>query len=200
MYSAAPPLYWETDCIYKARQWRCSGVATCYVEVYCSVVSSSPSHRLGKERHSLGCLRDASFFARRKKHYEACALGLARSPATFYANSAMMAVHNPGDNRQPQAHAGFLRGHKRIEDLFPQILLNAWPRVLNPHLNPVAVGVAGPQCRDPQRASAIAHGIIGILNQIHERLLTKTLIQGNRRQVRFVLPLDAHWRVFAFLH
>src|SRR5271154_140335 len=152
------------------------------------------------KRNSLRCLCTRNLITGGEKDDEACPLQTTRFPVTVDADRSMMPIHDPGDDRQTQAHAGFFGADKRIENLFPQLCRNSWTGVFDPHFHSVPTSVVRPQCHDSQRASAAAHGIISILNQIHERLLTETLIQGNQRQVGFVLPLDVHWRVFAFLH
>ena len=74
--------------------------------------------------YELRCLL-GRFAACGKKYHKAGALLTASGG--FNANRSMMAVDNPRDNRETEAHAGFLGGHKRIEDLLPQFPWNSRP-------------------------------------------------------------------------
>src|SRR6266481_9627064 len=80
------------------------------------------------------------------------------------ANRSVVPVNNPGDDRQSQSHTGFLGGHKRVKDLFPQFHRNSRPRVFDPHLYSVTVHGVGSRHRDAQFSATAAHRIISILN------------------------------------
>src|SRR5579859_5697377 len=94
----------------------------------------------------------------------AIAGGIARS---FDADRAVMSIDNFRNDGQPQADAAFFRGHKRVEDLFPQLRWNARTGVVNAQFDSLnATGIAHPRRRFPrlnaQHAAAGAHGVVGI--------------------------------------
>src|ERR1700719_373044 len=90
----------------------------------------------------------------------------------FDPDGAVMSINNFRHNGQSQADAAFLRSHKRVEDLLPQLRRNARTSIFNPQFDTVHVAASlGPSPRLPrlhaQHTSARAHGIVGILHQVH---------------------------------
>ena len=101
-----------------------------------------------------------------------------------------MLVHDFRHDGKTEPHAGFLGGHKRIEYLLAEFTGNPRTGVGDPHFDAVAPVTHRASDGNAQRATAgFTHGLIGILRQIDEALLGKTLIQGNRREILFVVPL-----------
>src|ERR1019366_3064331 len=72
-------------------------------------------------RAQLGsCLRLASFFKREKKGEYGPPL-----PAILRKDLPMMTIYDLRNDGEAQSHAGFLRGHKRVENFFAQLVRNA---------------------------------------------------------------------------
>src|SRR6202158_1751491 len=102
---------------------------------------------------------------------------------SFDADRTVMSINNFRDNGQSQADAAFLRSDKRVEDLFPQLRRNARTSIFNAQFDTVHAATSlGPSPRLPRRdaqpTSARAHGIVGVLHQVHECLFAQTFIHG----------------------
>src|SRR6202140_969071 len=109
----------------------------------------------------------------------------------FDADRAVMSINNFRHNGKSQADAAFLRSHERVEDLFPQLRRNAWASIFNAQFDTVhAAASLRPSPRlprlDAQPTSARAHGIVGVLHQVHECLFAQTFIHGHERKMGLV--------------
>src|ERR1700686_4599125 len=70
---------------------------------------------------------------------------------SFDADRAVMSIDNFRHNGQSQADAAFLRSHKRVEDLFPQLRRNARASIFNAQFDPVhAAATLGTSPRLPR--------------------------------------------------
>src|SRR5579859_1482808 len=103
-----------------------------------------------------------------------------------------MSINNFRHNRQAESDSGFLRGDKWIENLLPQIRGDARSRVFN--FDDHSVVSVGTRLLDihPQAAAALPHGVISVLHNVDERLLAKTLIKWNHRQIWSIVFLDSN--------
>ncbi len=107
-------------------------------------------------------------------------------------NGTAMFVHNFRDDGKSQADAGFFRGDEGIENLLAHFGWNARTRVFNARFDAgAAAGVRGGE-RDAQRAAHIAHGFVGVLNQIDERAIGQIFVERNIRQARREAAFNAH--------
>src|SRR6266436_10282994 len=59
--------------------------------------------------------------------------------SVLHTNRPMMPVHDLRHDGKPQPHAGFLRGHKRIENFFAQFFGHAWTCVRQAELHTFAI-------------------------------------------------------------
>ncbi len=69
-------------------------------------------------------MRLAGFFERKEKREHSAA-----PRSVLDSNRPMMPVHDLRNDGEPQSHTRFLRGHKRVENLFAQFFGNARTRV-----------------------------------------------------------------------
>ena len=67
-----------------------------------------------------------------------------------------MPVHDLRNNGKPQSHAGFFRGHKRIENLFAQFFGNARARVGQAKFHSFAIILHCALNVNAQRAAAVS--------------------------------------------
>ena len=68
----------------------------------------------------------------------------------------MMAVHDLRNDGEAQPHAGFLRGHKRIENLFAQFFGNAGAGVGEAQFHSLPIILRGALHLDAQRAAVVS--------------------------------------------
>src|ERR1700690_342179 len=112
------------------------------------------------------------------------------------ADRPLMPINNLRHDRKPQSNAGFLRRHKRIEDLLTKRVRHTRPSIGQHKLYSVAIILRRQPNLDPQRASVIFHRFIGILHQIEKRLLAQAFVERNQRKVGGIMTFDLHWLPF----
>src|SRR6267378_628508 len=141
-------------------------------------------------RAQLGsCMRLDGFFKRKEKREHSAA-----PRSVLDTNRPMMPVHNLRNNRKPQSHAGFLRGHKRIENLFAQFFGNARTSVGQAKFHSLPIVLRSALNFDTQPAAVVSvlHGFVGILHKIEEGLFAQAFVERNERQPARVVALNPH--------
>ncbi len=107
-----------------------------------------------------------------------------------------MTVHDLRNDGKAQPHAGFLRGHKRVENFFAQLVGNAGASVGQAQFHSFSIIQSRGANLDSQcaavRVVVVLHGFVGILHQIEEGLLAQAFVERNQRQSALVVALDAH--------
>src|SRR5450631_1332506 len=135
------------------------------------------------------CLRLAAFFERKEecKHRAA-------SWGVLDMDCPMMTVHDLRNNGEAESYAGFLRGHKWVEDFFAQCVGNTGAGVSQAEFHTFTPILHGRLNLDPQRAAGVfvLHGLVGVLHEIEEGLLAQAFVERNGRQVLCVVAFDAH--------
>src|SRR5208337_4099500 len=134
-------------------------------------------------------LRLASFIQREKKRKHR-----ATPWRILDMDRPMMAVHDLRNNGEAEPYAGLLRGHKRVENLFAQLVGNTRAGVGEAEFQSFPIVLCSASNLDPQRAGVIPilHGLVGVLNKIEEGLLAQALVERDGRQPAGVVTLDAH--------
>src|SRR5207245_21260 len=77
--------------------------------------------------------------------------------------------------------------NERIKDLFPKFGRYAGSRVRQPDLHSWAIVPGGLRDLRAKRPAIVPHRFIRILDQVHKRLLTETVIELCERQVVLIL-------------
>src|ERR1700741_2800568 len=167
---------------------------------------SSLSHgglltRRGEKYYEMGARARCNRTGGTRARYAGTSIAVAASITRVNSDRAVMSIDNLRHNGQSQADAAFLRSHNRVEDLFPQVRRNARTSIFTAQFDTVhAAASLGPSPRlprlDAQHTSARAHGIVGVLHQVHECLLAQTLIHGHERKMRLVFSLHANGSTF----
>src|ERR1017187_4664869 len=110
-----------------------------------------------------------------------------------------MIVHNFGDDGKPKADAVLFRSEKGIEYLLAQGGGNARSGIFedDTHARAAVRGFRRDGYAQDRSACGAGrvHRLIRILDEVDEYTLAERLIDGNFRQARSVMPLDAHFAV-----
>ncbi len=113
------------------------------------------------------CPRLDGFFERKEEREHSTA---ARS--TLDMDRPMMTVDNLRNDGESQSDTCFLRGHKRVEDFFPQFVGNAGASVGQAKFHSFAIILCEGLNLDAQRAAMVCililHGFVCVLHKIEE--------------------------------
>src|SRR5208283_2333922 len=106
----------------------------------------------------------------------------------------MMTVHDLRYDGKAQSYASLLRGHKRVENLFAQLVGHAGTSVGKAQFHAFLIIPCSKLNTGPQRAAVvlILHGFVGVLHEIEEGLLAQAFVKRNERQSAGVVALYAH--------
>src|SRR5271170_6753581 len=135
------------------------------------------------------CQRLYGFLKRKEKRKHRTALR-----RVLNMDRPVMSVHDLRNDGEAEPDAGFLRGHKRIENFFSQIFRYAGTAVGKTQLNSLAIVLRDGSNVNPQRSAVIfvLHGFVSVLHEIKKGLLAQAFVERNERQSTGIVAFDAH--------